>query len=515
MSQNQAGLEQDARDLEQFGYAQRLKRTIGSYTSFALGFSMVSITAAIFTVFSSPFVVGGAGIWLWVPITLGVLPILAVYAHLSARLPVTGYAYQWSARLVNRHYGWATGWMAMLAFTAGTAGLAVAIATVFSPYLWAHPTPVQVQLLGVVIIVFAVAANALGVKIATAVNNFGATAEIVGTFGLTAILAIGLFFFKHEQGPHVLVASTAFPAGKINLTTIALAALLPVYTLIGWEGSADLAEETIDPRRVAPKAMFRSVLVSAVGGFVVFAVFAMAIPGSLSGTFGGTENPIIHLFNAQLGPFPGTIMKVVAFVAMTSALLANVAVATRLIYSLSRDRLLPGWQVLSRVNTRTETPLFTIAFVGVCALIVNFLSSGVVAKVAAIVSVCYYGTYLLTLIAVIWADRKNKIPHAPSQYFSVGRWLQPLAWVGIAFTIAVIAAETVPKVNHVAGTYTLYALGIGLIWWAVYLARKLQRGEAGPNTALPDLPAQDATARSGGRGGDDIEPEFAGVGSGR
>src|SRR5436309_6967451 len=94
-------VEQDIQDLHTLGYKQSLRRTIGSFTSFALGFAMTSITAAIFTVFSSPFDnVGGAAIWLWWPVLLGVLAITLVYGHLSARLPLTGYAYQWSARLV-------------------------------------------------------------------------------------------------------------------------------------------------------------------------------------------------------------------------------------------------------------------------------------------------------------------------------------------------------------------------------------------------------------------------------
>jgi amino acid transporter len=108
---------QDARDLRQFGYPQKLRRTIGGYTSFALGFSMITITTTIFTLFAQPFqTIGGAAIWLWIPVTLGMLTITTVYGHLSARLPVTGYAYQWSSRIVNREYGWFSGWTALLSF---------------------------------------------------------------------------------------------------------------------------------------------------------------------------------------------------------------------------------------------------------------------------------------------------------------------------------------------------------------------------------------------------------------
>src|SRR3712207_2218891 len=106
-----SGADKDAQDLENLGYSQKLNRTIGAYTSFALGFSMITITTTIFSLFGSPFeTLGGSAIWLWLPVTGGVLLITLIYARLSARLPVTGYAYQWSSRLVSPHYGWFTGW---------------------------------------------------------------------------------------------------------------------------------------------------------------------------------------------------------------------------------------------------------------------------------------------------------------------------------------------------------------------------------------------------------------------
>ena len=100
---------------------------------------MVSVTTAIFTLFSNPFTtIGGVGIWLWFPATAGGLVIAAVYGHLAARVPVTGYAYQWSSRLLNVHYGWFTGWFALCEFFAGTASIAVAFGSVFAGEVFSH-----------------------------------------------------------------------------------------------------------------------------------------------------------------------------------------------------------------------------------------------------------------------------------------------------------------------------------------------------------------------------------------
>jgi amino acid transporter len=476
-------VERDIADLHSLGYKQSLRRTIGAFTSFSLGFAMVSITAAIFTAFAPPFAnVGGAAIWLWFPILIGVMAITMVYAHLSARLPLTGYAYQWSSRLVNHHYGWFTGWAAVLAFTAGTAGLSIGMASVFAPYVWNNPSHRQLQIFGIVMILVGIAINAVGVRAATWINNVGASVELVGTIGLAIITAVGLFFFSHKAGPSILFHTGRVDGGHVNFTAVMLAALLPVYTLIGWEGSADLAEETRDPRRTAPKAMIRTVLISTAGGFFIFAIFSMAIPHGVKDAFGQSESPIIYIFNQQFGKGVGDLMKVIAFIAFLSALLANIAVCTRLIYSLSRDKMLPGHQALSIVNQRTRTPLYVIALVGVISIVLNLMSSGIVSRIVSIVAVCYYGTYVLTMAGAIWAERRGRMPSVPanSGYMDLGKSLTAYAVVGIGFSLFIMAYLTLPKVNHTAGTYTIYAYLIGVAWWAVYLGWQIRAGKAGP-----------------------------------
>src|SRR5215469_1731821 len=478
--------DRDIKDLHALGYRQSLRRTIGQFTSFALGFAMVSITAAVFTTFSTGFNnFGGASIWLWFPVLIGVLAITMIYGHLSARLPLTGYAYQWSARLVNGHAGWFTGWCAMLAFTAGTAGLSIAMGTVFAPYIWSHPTTTDVQIFGVVMIAIGTILNAIGVRAATWVNYIGAGVELIGTVGLAIVLAFGLLFFHHEAGPSILTQVGTATGAPVTFTGVMLAVLLPVYTLIGWEGSADLAEETRDPRRTAPRAMVRTVIISTIAGFFIFAIFSMAIPTGVKAALGGTQAPIIFIFKFQLGNFVGDLMTVIAFIAFLSALIANVAVCTRLIYSLSRDKMLPASRFLSQVNPRTRTPLYVIGLVAVFSLILNFLSSGIVTRIVSIVAVTYYLTYILTMASAIYAERRGRVPQAPSGpgYVNLGKWFTPVAAFGIAFALFICAYLTLPAANQVAGEYTVYGLILGVLWWALYLARQLREGKAGPPTS--------------------------------
>lgn len=467
--------------VEQFGYTQQLHRTMGGYTSFALAFSMITITTTVFTLFAQPFqTVGGAAIWLWLPVTVGILIITAVYGHLAARLPVTGYAYQWSSRIVSPHFGWFTGWNAMLATWVGSAGIATALGTVFAPDFWPNPSHANIILLASIGVAIAVVLNIVSIKVASRINNVGATTELIGVLGLIVLMGVGLLFFHHHQSGHILFQVGPTTGAPVTLTVLGLALLLPVYTLAGWEGSADLAEETVDPRRTAPKAMMRSVTISGVAGFLLFAVFALAIPGDLAQTVNATDvNPLVAIFRDHYGVIASDVLQVVAFVSIFSALIANVAVATRTAFSLGRDNMLPFSKIVRRVNPKTGTPIYTTFAVGVFAIVVNLLSSGIVTNVTSVVSVALYLTYGSTLVAVLVGVRKRSIPDAPAGYFTLGRSLVPLCVIGLLWSVVVVAYMILPAVNH---TVFIYAAGFqvaGLIWYLAHLRRQLQAGRAG------------------------------------
>src|SRR5205814_9987577 len=109
------------------------------------------------------------------------------------------------------------------------------------------------------------------------------------------------------------------------------------------------------------------------------------------------------------------------------------AVPTGRIYPLSRDRMLAAWQVPSRVIERARTPSYVILLVGAISVTLNLMSSGMVTRIVSIVAVTYYGTYSLPTIAALIADRRGNLPPARAGALDLGRWLFPVALVGLAW----------------------------------------------------------------------------------
>ncbi len=118
----------DTRDLAAFGYKQVLDRTLGSFSSFAAGFSYISVLTGVFQTFYLGYGAGGpAFYWTWPAVFLGQGAVALCFAELAARYPLSGGVYQWSARLSSRSIGWLAGWVYLCGSIISLAAVALAL----------------------------------------------------------------------------------------------------------------------------------------------------------------------------------------------------------------------------------------------------------------------------------------------------------------------------------------------------------------------------------------------------
>jgi len=89
-----------------------LKRDVTAFQSFAVAFGFVSIATGIFTAYASMLSTSGPmGIWTWPIVVIGQLMVALIIGSLAARIPLTGYIYQWASRLTNPVFG--AGWVSV------------------------------------------------------------------------------------------------------------------------------------------------------------------------------------------------------------------------------------------------------------------------------------------------------------------------------------------------------------------------------------------------------------------
>src|SRR5215472_672929 len=179
------------------GYQPELRRSLRFFSMFAIAFSIISITTGIFLNYGFGLSYWGpASIWTWPIVGVGNLMIALVVAELGTRIPLAGYAYQWSARLVNSTYGWFVGFAGLLYMSVGGGAIMLGVASplLLSEFNVNAPNPRLVLSVAIILMLLPVVINIISIQIAARVNNVAVFTEIIGTvvFGVLLLVLWGL-----------------------------------------------------------------------------------------------------------------------------------------------------------------------------------------------------------------------------------------------------------------------------------------------------------------------------------
>ena len=199
----QAGSERDSADLAKFGYRQELKRSLGTFSSFAVAFSYISPSTGIFTLFALGLTtLGGVLIWTWPVVAAGQFIIALNFAEVSSHYPIAGSVFQWTKYLAGRRYAWFTGWIylfaGVLTVTAVIATIPLALVPALNGLGW-HSLQLTLHtelVIALITLVVITLLNIYGVRLVALINNTGVLFEILGMF----VFALILLAFHNHQG---------------------------------------------------------------------------------------------------------------------------------------------------------------------------------------------------------------------------------------------------------------------------------------------------------------------------
>jgi urea carboxylase system permease len=419
----------DADDLSSFGYRQQLHRSIGTYGSFAAGFSFVSILTTVFQLFSFGFGFGGPSFfWTWPAVFGGQVLVALCFAELAARYPISGAIYQWSTRLGGRRWGWTAGWLMLVAQVVTVAAAAIALEIVL-PSVWSgfqvfSSVGANAVFLGSCLLVLTTAVNAVGVKVMNVINSVGVTCELVGV----TLLVVALLS-KAERGPGVVLHTGAgLGHGSAYLWSFVISGLMAAYVMVGFDSAGELSEETKHPRRTAPRTILRALVVSGVGGGLMLLATLMAAPSVTDGSLGDPNKGLPYVLMSRLGDPLGRVFLVDVAVAVSVCTLAIQTATTRMIFSMARDKALPFSHALGAVNPRTGTPIRPAVLVGALTVGLLVVNVGNPALFLALASVCIMLLYIayLMVTAPMLVRRLQGTVRAEEGLFSLGRWGVPV-----------------------------------------------------------------------------------------
>ena len=280
----------------------------------------------------------------------------AAYAELVTKYPQAAGAALYTQKAFKRPF--LTFLVAFAVMCSGVASAAT-LATAFGGDYLSEFVTLPNILVGAVFIGVLSLINFRGIKESVTLN-LGLTA--IELTGLLLVTAIGLAFLLDGGGDPG--RALEFKAGEAVPLAILSGASLAFFALIGFEDSVNVAEETKEPSRIFPPALFLGLGIALVVYILVTMIAGMAVPVD---TLSESDGPLLEV--VQLGPLAinTKVFSAIALFALTNGALINMIMASRLIYGMASQGIVPS--ALGRVHPRTRTPWIAIIFVGALAFV--------------------------------------------------------------------------------------------------------------------------------------------------
>ncbi|MEZ0069729.1 urea carboxylase system permease [Streptacidiphilus sp. MAP12-20] len=501
----------DTHDLARFGYKQELERSLGSFSSFAAGFSYISIMTGVFQLFGFGFASGGpAFIWSWPLIFLGQLCVALCFAEMAGQYPLAGGVYQWSKQIARPVTSWMAGWIMAVGAVVTAAAVAVAYQVILPQVSLAFQivggaadagqtaTPNGAKnaiLLGLGLVVFTTVVNMVGVRLMAKINNIGVAVELTAVTLLIVMLAVHI-----RRGPQVVLQTQGAGAGTSlgYLGAFMIASIMSAYVFYGFDTAGALAEETREPRRHAPRAILRAITAAFVAGGLLMLVGMMAVGNIKAQELGTLGMP--YLIKSTLGNGLGDVFLVCSAIAVTVCCLAVQTAAIRLVFAMARDGRLPFGRALSQVSPRSRTPVVPALLTGVLTivlLLVNIGNQRAFYILTSVAIILFYIPYLMVTAPMLLRRLRGDWPapgHGP--WFNLGRWGLPVNLVAVVYGAAMTVNLAWPR-PEVYGTDHWYYQWGAIVFTAVIVAVGLglylryRRGTAA-NPAAPVVAGQPA-----------------------
>jgi len=372
---------------------EKLNRSLTLWNSLTIGFATVSPVAGLYAIIGVQTVVTGGGWFSALALCLVMQMLVAtVYAELSSQIPIAGGAYKWARQLGGATTGkyagviYVSSTIAMLTTTAYTGGVWLALffgfesGGGFTLVIW-----------GVVFLLLCTLLNLAHVNVFKLVISLGVYAEIVGSFGVALLL---FFFFRQHSFSELF---QHLGTGTAPSQTAAFLAALAIsgWAFIGFDACSTIAEETHNPKRMVPRAIFLSLCM--VGGVVLFNSAALTLSFNRDALVNtsATSDPVTPVITSSFGAWAETPFLAIVMIAFLACGASMVQYTSRIVYSMAREGNMP--KVFSLVTGSKIPRNAVVCVVLLAGLGLLFgLNDGAVATVIAFGTGGLYAMFAMT-----------------------------------------------------------------------------------------------------------------------
>ena len=421
-------VDEDRDHLHSMGYAQELHRGMSTFSNFAISFSIISILAGGMTSFWLGMVTSGPRVITmgWIIVGFFALLVGMAMGEICSAYPTAGGLYYWSAKLARKNqarWSWFTGYFNLIGQIGVIASVDYALSIFIGYFIRMFDDSFELttwKIFGIYLAVLVVHGllNTFRVELVKILGDISVWWHVVGV-----VIIAGVLFIAPSNKRGIGGAFDSAPPGMtgwtggvmVTIYLFGLGLLLAQYTITGFDASAHVSEETVGARTEAPKAIVRSIYISAIAALVLNLSMIAALPkksdvdGYTAIAFGGggdlfLVNAAPRLISSAVGTGMAKFLVLIAIVGQFFCGLASVTANSRMIYAFSRDGALPGSKFWHKVNKKTRTPTNSVWLGVTLAALVGTLSlyqkGGFSTAFFALTGICVIGLYISYAIPI-------------------------------------------------------------------------------------------------------------------
>jgi amino acid transporter len=398
--------------------------------------------------------VGGA---FWIAFALGVT-VAAITGSAYAEL-VTKYPQAAGASLyVKKAFGsTALTFLVTVSFLSASFAATGSLATGFASYfatLWEGPPALLVSL----IFIFAlVVVNFIGITESVVMNMVMTFIEVSG---LIIVMIIGIWYIAQGDADFGVLVDISV-AGNPALAVLAGIAF-SFFAMTGFENTANVAEETIDPHRSFPRSLVGGMIVAGVVYVLVSIAAALTVPVD---QLAGSDAALLEVVRQGILPFSTdfmtTLFSIIALIAITNTTLVTIVTQPRILYGMAKEDVVPG--VFAKIHATRRSPwvglLFSAAVVAALLITGNIVQAGggidlvnTLALVTVVFLLAIYALVIVTCLKLRGRDEDDRTFRANT----------PLLIVGLLGNLAILGFSIYDDPSSLLWCAGLLAVGVVL-----------------------------------------------------
>jgi APA family basic amino acid/polyamine antiporter len=401
-----------------------LKRTLGLTEVVFFGVGSI-LGAGIYTLIGK--VAGQAGMLTWLSFLIASLAAFFTafsYAELSASFPRSGGEYVYAKEAFGKKIGTVLGFLISLNGIISGATVAMGFGGYLSGLLEDHTVWFA---MGIALFIWLI--NISGIRSSSIVNII-----------FTLIEMGGLLFVIYTAWPSLgTVDYTQLPSGGIN--GVLAASTLAFFAYVGFEEIVKLAQETRNPEKTIPRALFTSnIIVLIVYGLIALSVVSV-IPYE---TLGKVENPLALVIETSYGQNGIIAISIIALFATSNTILSNMLGSSRVILDMSSD--IKALKPFSRIWAKRQTPFAALLLI--LLIMIGFILIGNIETIALLATLTIFITFIIVNLSAITLRIKRADLNRPHRIPVSIRNIPVFSVLGVILTSVLMIYNVIGLLEH-------------------------------------------------------------------